>query len=86
MNIRYHLAGLELTETHKYVEHQLQVAGAQHPVFTTEAIDAVHAHTRGIAREINNVCTACLLSSVVRQEKLVDAVDVTRILTEYKEN
>ena len=86
MNIRYHLGGLELTETHNYIEHQLQVAGAQHPIFTHEAMDAIHAHTRGIAREINNVCTACLLDAVVRQEKLIDAVDVTRILTEYKEN
>lgn len=86
MNIRYHLAGLGLTETHNYVDHQLQVAGAQHPVFTAEAIDSIHAHTRGIAREINNVCTACLLDAVVRQEKLIDAMDVARILTEYKEN
>lgn len=86
MNVRYHLGGLKLTETHNYIEHQLQVAGARHPVFTHEAIDAIHAHTRGIAREINNVCTACLLDAVVRQEKLIDAVDVTRILTEYKES
>lgn len=86
MNIRCHLAGLELPETHKYIEHQLQVADAKHPVFTSEAIDAIHAHTRGIAREINNVCTACLLDAVVRQEKLIDAVDVARILIEYKEN
>lgn len=69
MNIRYHLGGLESEETHQYVEHQLQVAGAQHPVFTGEALDAIYAHTRGIAREVNNVCTACLLDAVVRKEK-----------------
>lgn len=86
MNIRYHLAGLELEETRKYVEHQLQVAGAQHPVFTTEAIQAIYAHTRGIAREVNNVCTACLLDAVVRKEQLIDAIHVARILTEYKEH
>lgn len=78
MNIRYHLGGLELEETRKYVEHQLQVAGAQHPVFTMEAIDAIYAHTRGIAREVNNVCTACLLDAVVRKEKLIDAIHVAR--------
>ena len=86
MNIRYHLGGFELEETRKYVEHQLQVAGTQHPVFTKEAIDAVYAHTRGIAREVNNVCTDCLLDAVVRKEKLVDAIHVARILTEYKDN
>lgn len=86
MNIRYHLGGLELEETHKYVAHQLQVVGAQHPVFTSEAIDAIYAHTRGITREVNNVCTACLLDAVVRREKLIDAIHVARILTEYKEH
>lgn len=86
MNIRYHLGGLEPEETHKYVEHQLQVAGAQHPVFTAQALEAIYAHTRGIAREINNVCTACLLDAVVRKEKLIDAIHVDRILMEYKEH
>lgn len=85
MNIRYHLGGLELAETRRYVEHQLQVAGAQHPVFTADGIDAIYAHTRGIAREVNNICTACLLDAVVRKEQMVDAMHVERILLEYKE-
>ena len=85
LNIRYHLGGLEAAEMREYVEHQLRAAGAQHPIFTAEAIDAIYAHTRGIAREINNVCVSCLLDAVVRKEKLVDAIHVARILTEYKE-
>jgi type II secretory pathway predicted ATPase ExeA len=85
MNVRYHLSGLELEETRKYVEHQLEMAGAKYPIFTEEAVDAIYAHTRGIPRELNNVCTACLLDAVVRKEKLIDAIHVTRILTEYKE-
>lgn len=85
MNIRYHLGGLELEDMRKYVEHQLQVAGTQHPVFTGDAIDAIYAHTRGIAREVNNVCTACLLDAVVRKEKLIDAIHVARIVMEYKD-
>lgn len=85
MNVRYHLGGLEKEETQKYIAHQLQVAGAQHPIFTAEAIDAIHAHTRGIAREINNVCSSCLLDAVIRKEPLIDAIHVSRILTEYKE-
>lgn len=85
MNIRYHLAGFEPEETKAYAEHQLNVAGSQHPVFTTEAINVIHAHTRGIARVINNVCTACLLDAVVRKEKLVDTIHVERILMEYTE-
>jgi type II secretory pathway predicted ATPase ExeA len=65
--------------------HQLEVAGSTHPIFTTEAMDAIYAHTRGISREINNVCTACMLNAVLRKDKLIDAMHVSRILTEFKE-
>ncbi|HEY0826846.1 MAG TPA: AAA family ATPase [Bacilli bacterium] len=85
MNVRFHLETLSLPDTRGYIEHQLEVAGSTHPVFTTEAMDAIYAHTRGISREINNVCTACLLDTVLRKDKLIDAIHVSRILTEFKE-
>jgi type II secretory pathway predicted ATPase ExeA len=85
MNVRFHLESLSAPETRSYMEHQLEVAGSTHPVFTTEAMDAIYAHTRGISREINNVSTACLLDAVLRKDKLIDAVHVSRILTEFKE-
>lgn len=84
MNVRFHLEGLSTQECRDYIEHQLSVAGSTHPVFTTEAMDAIYAHTRGISREINNVCTAALLDAVLRKDKLVDAIHVTRILSEFK--
>lgn len=85
MNVRFHLESLSLQETKEYIEHQLEVAGSTHPIFTTEAMDAIYAHTRGISREINNVCTACMLDAVLRKDKLIDAMHVSRILTEFKE-
>ena len=85
LSIRYHMGGLAAAEMREYVEHQLRAAGAQHPIFTAEAIDALYAHTRGIARETNNICTSCLLDAVVRKEKLIDTIHVARILTEYQE-
>jgi type II secretory pathway predicted ATPase ExeA len=85
MNVRFHLESLSSQETRAYIEHQLEVAGSTHPIFTTEAMDAIYAHTRGISREINNVCTACMLDAVLRKEKLIDAMHVSRILTEFKE-
>jgi hypothetical protein len=43
---------VEREETRKYIEHQLETTGAKHPIFTSEAIDAIYGHTRGIPREI----------------------------------
>nr|WP_213084119.1 hypothetical protein [Cohnella massiliensis] len=85
MNVRFHLEGLSLEECRDYISHQLEVAGSTGPVFTTEAMDAIYAHARGICREINNVCTAALLDAVLRKDKMIDTVHVTRILAEFKE-
>lgn len=85
MNVRFHLEGLSAGETRDYIAHQLDVAGSAHPVFTTEAMDAIYAHTRGVSREINNVCTAALLDAVVRKDKLIDALHISRVLGEFHE-
>lgn len=85
LNVRFHLSGLNLQETRDYIEHQLKAAGSTHPVFTTEAMDAIHAYSRGVCRDINNVCWTCLLDAVARQEKLIDTIHVSRILNEFND-
>jgi type II secretory pathway predicted ATPase ExeA len=85
MNVRFRLERLSLPETRDYIDHHLKVAGSEHPVFTSEAMDAIYAHTQGICRAINNVCTACLLDAVLRKDKLIDAIHVSRILTEFED-
>lgn len=86
MNVRFHIESMSAQETREYIAHQLEVAGSTHPVFTTEAMDVIYAHTRGISREINNVCTASLLDAVLRKDKLIDAIHVSRILTEFDDS
>ncbi|MNI99976.1 hypothetical protein D3C73_1592010 [compost metagenome] len=85
MNVRFHLEGLSGPDSRDYIAHQLEVVGSTHPVFTTEVMDAIYIHTRGICREINNICTAALLDAVLRKDKLIDAIHIARILNEFKE-
>jgi type II secretory pathway predicted ATPase ExeA len=84
MNVRFHLESLSSQGTRDYIGHHLEVADSTHPLFTTEAMDAIYAHTRGISREINNLCTASLLDAVLRKVKLIDAMHVSRVLTEFE--
>jgi type II secretory pathway predicted ATPase ExeA len=85
MNVRFHLETLSQPETHAYIDHQLNIAGSSHPVFTTEAKDAIFTNTRGVSREINNLCTASLLDAVIRKDKLIDAQHIQRVSVEFKE-
>jgi len=66
ITVRYHLAPLSLAETEQYIQHRLQVAGANgRPTFTRWAIRRIHAYAGGVPRLINAVCDKALLCGFV---------------------
>lgn len=70
----YHLAALDSEETAAYVDFRLDVAGAKvGAVFGPGALDAVHRHSGGVPRVINNLCTNALLLGFGREERPVSA-------------
>lgn len=72
LNIRFHLPGMELAETAGYITHRLKTAGVTSPLFTEDAVEIIHEHSGGVARKVNNVCTACLLDAFAQRKSLVD--------------
>jgi type II secretory pathway predicted ATPase ExeA len=62
----YHLTPLTAEDARGYVEHRLQVAGATGPLFTPEAVAALHAASRGIPRVLNHLATQALLEGMAR--------------------
>ena len=56
-----HLAPLEREETHAYVQTRLKQAGLKRPLFDRSALDALYGASKGIPREINNICDIALL-------------------------
>ena len=48
------------------------MAGVHNPVFTDDALEAIHDFTQGIARKTNNICTSCLLQAFAGRKNLVD--------------
>lgn len=59
--MRYYLTPLGKDEISKYINHQLELAGANHPIFTPQAIEAIALRSRGLPRLINNLATNSLL-------------------------
>jgi general secretion pathway protein A len=66
---RYHLAPLGLKETHLYVRHRMQVAGAQRNPFKRRAMNALYQRSQGIPRLINIIADRALVAAFA-QEKL----------------
>lgn len=62
VSMRFHLKGLRPEETEHYIQHRLQVAGANRVIFTPQAARAVHDSSGGLPRRINQICDLALLA------------------------
>ena len=70
--IRYTLAGLSRSELEAYVAAHLQAVGGDPQVFTTEALDLVFQHAKGIPREINNICLYGLIRAAWYETPVIE--------------
>jgi general secretion pathway protein A len=61
VGVSYRILPLSREECGEYIVHRLSCAGRDKPIFTEDAIDVIHSTTRGVPREINNLCDLCLL-------------------------
>ena len=85
ITVRYHLAPLKHAEVRQYIQHRLQVSGANgSPYFTTPAIWRIYRYSSGIPRLINAVCDKCLLAGYVQQRETIDYGMVGRALRELE--
>ena len=64
---------LSAGETAAYIDHRLNIAGAGRTPFTEDAIQAIHAFSRGIPRTINLICDFALLHAHLEDANQVDS-------------
>jgi general secretion pathway protein A len=76
------LEPLTLAETECYVEHRLKVAGYWgEPLFAQEALELIARQSKGIPRNINNICYSSLSVAYARGQKTVSSEIVQEALT-----
>ncbi len=76
---------LDPEETHGYIHERLSIAGAPgEPIFSPEAIHAIHRHSRGIPRVVNLLCEHALVNAYVDQVKPVPVHIVDAIAREFQ--
>ena len=73
ITVRYHLFPLTQFEVTQYVQHRLEISGANGtPRFTRPALWRVYHYSKGIPRLINAICDKALLAGFVRQTERID--------------
>ncbi|GAC1616991.1 MAG: hypothetical protein NVS9B13_03130 [Candidatus Acidiferrum sp.] len=84
ITLRCNTAPLTVEETHGYITERLRIAGAAgNPIFTAEAMDAVHYYSQGIPRVINLLCEHALINSYVEHFRLVPGRMVEEAAREF---
>ena len=81
LRMRYHMPPLSPEQTAGYVEHQLRLAGASEPIFTHDALAAIHEQSFGIPRRIGNTATQAMLLAMYEQKRTIDADMVLKVKT-----
>jgi hypothetical protein len=82
----YHLGPLDPDETRAYIEHRLKHVGWENdPRFEDAAFPAIYAHTGGVPRRINTLCTRLLLAAFLSEKHAIGTADVERVLAELSE-
>jgi type II secretory pathway predicted ATPase ExeA len=76
VGVAYHLGPLDEEETGRYLAHRLAVAGRAEPLFTAEAVAALHSASGGVPRRLNQLASSALLEGFARDAAHVDAAMV----------
>jgi general secretion pathway protein A len=69
-------------ETGDYVRHRLRVAGATRDIFTADAIEALHYHGHGTARQINRLADLALLVGYADSRPQLTAQEIEAVSEE----
>lgn len=80
VQVRYQLPSLERNETEGYMAKHLNNAGRSLELFSDAAIDVIHEYTGGVARKINNVCTAGLLYAMSQKKRVIDDHMISHVI------
>lgn len=84
LGVSFHLHPFDLETTIAYIKHHLLVAGCQRPIFSDGFLNAVHEQSKGVARQINNLCRISLLLGMMEQKEVLDESDLKRALNDMQ--
>ncbi len=81
---RWTLSPLSAEQAREYMTYRLSVAGGNGWIFDDDAVVAIHEHTGGVARLINNIGDLCLYLGMSEKVVRVDTSIVNRIVKDWE--
>jgi general secretion pathway protein A len=83
--VRCKTAQLTKEETHEYVSNRLKTAGAgATPIFSPQAIDAIHLFSLGVPRVINLLCEHALVNAYAENQRPILPKIIEEVAREFQ--
>ncbi|WP_425041429.1 ExeA family protein [Primorskyibacter sp. S187A] len=76
----FHLPAMDRLTVRAYINHRLEVAGAQYPLFSTTAADLIHEASGGVPRLVNQICDFSLVYAYTKNNAKVSRLTVQQVL------
>jgi type II secretory pathway predicted ATPase ExeA len=68
----------------RYIIFRLKVAGLKKNIITKEAIEKIYSYTKGVPREINNICDLALLDGFSTKAELISTKMIQKLIDDTK--
>lgn len=85
VSTRFTITGMNPADTGDYIRHHLKFAGRSDPLFSDDAIAAIHQASRGYPRAVNNLAVAALIATFASGKAIVDQAAAQSAITENSE-
>jgi len=72
VDLQCKLPHLDRSQVGEYVKRHLAYAGAEHDIFSDNAVDEIYRYSSGAARLVNKVCTHSLLYGAQNGKRIID--------------
>ena len=72
IDLQCKLPYLDRAEVGEYIKTHLAYAGADHDIFSDNAVDEIFKFSSGAARMVNKVCTHCLIYGAQNNRNIID--------------
>jgi type II secretory pathway predicted ATPase ExeA len=83
INLQFCLRPMSRDKTCAYIDYRIKKADGQIKIFEPAAKELIHDYTGGVPRQVNNVCTACLLSAAACGVKIITEALVNETMSEF---
>lgn len=80
--ISHHLTPLPFSETRRYIQHRVKVAGSDRPLFTEMAMGAIQYFSGGIPRLVNSICDMALVYGFADEQQIIGEDLVFRVVSD----